>query len=397
MMESPFNPTELMPKEERLAVAIKKGSLIIGLPKEREMEEKRVCLTPDAVAALVANEHKVIVEQGAGEHAHFSDSEYHKAGASIESDPKKVFECPLILKVAPVNDQEIELLKTYSTVISTLNLKSKDLYYINKLQEKKITAIALEELTEHDGSFPFVSSLSEISGLSAIYIAAELMSKSNEGKGQLFGNISGVPPTEIVIFGSGTAAIWAAKTALNLGASVKIFDNSTSNLRKIQSELKHPIYTSTLQPKNILKALRRCDVAVGAIECHHRTPVVVSQDMVSYMKKGSVIIDISIDRGGCFETSQLTSHQKPTFKKFDVIHYCVPNIPSRYPKTASVSMSNICTPILLDLAENGGIDNALRMDQGLQNGVYLYQGVLTNRSIADQLGLTHTNINFLIF
>jgi len=223
------------------------------------------------------------------------------------------------------------------------------------------------------------------------------MSKSNEGKGQLFGNISGVPPTEIVIFGSGTAAIWAAKTALNLGASVKIFDNSTSNLRKIQSELKHPIYTSTLQPKNMLKALRRCDVAVGAIECHHRTPVVVSEDMVSYMKRGSVIIDISIDRGGCFETSQLTSHQKPTFKKFDVIHYCVPNIPSRYPKTASVSMSNICTPILLDLAEKGGIDNALRLDQGLQNGVYLYQGVLTNSSIADQLGLTHTNINFLIF
>jgi alanine dehydrogenase len=278
-----------------------------------------------------------------------------------------------------------------------LNLKSKDLYYINKLQEKKITAIALEELTEHDGSFPFVSSLSEISGLSAIYIAAELMSKSNEGKGQLFGNISGVPPTEIVIFGSGTAAIWAAKTALNLGASVKIFDNSTSNLRKIQSELKYPIYTSTLQPKNMLKALRRCDVAVGAVECHHRTPVVVSEDMVSYMKRGSVIIDISIDRGGCFETSQLTSHQKPTFKKFDVIHYCVPNIPSRYPKTASVSMSNICTPILLDLAEKGGIDNALRLDQGLQNGVYLYQGVLTNSSIADQLGLTHTNINFLIF
>lgn len=397
MMESPFNPTELMPKEERLAVAIKKGSLIIGLPKEREMEEKRVCLTPDAVAALVANDHKVIVEQGAGEHAHFSDSEYQKAGASIESDPKKVLECPLILKVAPVNDQEIELLKPHSTVISTLNLKSKDLYYINKLQEKKITAIALEELTEHDGSFPFVSSLSEISGLSAIYIAAELMSKSNEGKGQLFGNISGVPPTEIVIFGSGTAAIWAAKTALNLGASVKIFDNSTSNLRKIQSELKHPIYTSTLQPKNMLKALRRCDVAVGAIECHHRTPVVVSEDMVSYMKRGSVIIDISIDRGGCFETSQLTSHQKPTFKKFDVIHYCVPNIPSRYPKTASVSMSNICTPILLNLAEKGGIDNALRLDQGLQNGVYLYQGVLTNSSIADQLGLTHTNINFLIF
>jgi alanine dehydrogenase len=147
----------------------------------------------------------------------------------------------------------------------------------------------------------------------------------------------------------------------------------------------------------MLKALRRCDVAVGAVECHHRTPVVVSEDMVSYMKRGSVIIDISIDRGGCFETSQLTSHQKPTFKKFDVIHYCVPNIPSRYPKTASVSMSNICTPILLDLAEKGGIDNALRLDQGLQNGVYLYQGVLTNSSIADQLGLTHTNINFLIF
>lgn len=396
-MDSPFNPAELLPKEERLAVAINKGSLTIGLPKEREMEEKRVCLSPDAVAALVANDHKVIVEKGAGLHAHFSDSEYQKAGARIESDPKKVFESPLILKVAPVNDQELELLKPHSTVLSTLNLKSKDHYYIEKLQEKKITAIALEEITDYDGSFPIVSSLSEIAGLSAIYISAELMSKSNEGKGQLFGNISGVPPTEIVIFGSGTAAVWAAKTALNLGASVKIFDNSTSNLRKIQAELQHPIYTSTLQPKNMLKALRRCDVAIGAVECHHRTPMIVSQEMVSHMKKGSVIIDISIDRGGCFETSQLTSHQKPTFKKFDVIHYCVPNIPSRYPKTASVSMSNICTPFLLDIGEKGGVDNALRLIEGLKNGAYLYQGVLTSQSIADQLNKTHTNINFLIF
>lgn len=396
-MDSPFNPSELLPQEERLAVAIKKGSLNIGLPKERQMEEKRVCLSPDAVAALVANDHRVVVEKGAGDHAHFTDQEYQKAGAQIEADPKKVFGCPLILKVAPVSNEELAMLKPHSTVISTLNLKYKDQHYIEKLQAKKITAIALEELTDHDGSFPIVSSLSEIAGLSAVYIAAELMSKSNEGKGQLFGNISGVPPTEVVIFGSGTAAIWAAKTALSIGATVKLFDNSISKLRMIKSELQHPIYTSTFQPKNMLKALRRCDVAIGAIDSHQRTPMIISSEMVSHMKKGSVIIDICIDRGGCFETSQLTSHQKPTYKKFEVIHYCVPNIPSRYPKTASVSMSNICTPFLLDIGEKGGIDNSLRLDEGLKNGVYLYQGVLTDARIGDQLGLTHTNINFLIF
>ena len=396
-MSIPFNPSELLPKEERLAVTIQKGNLYIGIPKEREMEEKRVCLSPDAVAALIANDHHVMVESGAGDFAHFTDEEYQKAGAKIENDHKKIFECPLILKVAPLNDEELDLIKPQSTIISTLNLKYKDHFYIQKLQEKKITAIALEELTDHDGSFPIVSSLSEIAGHSAIYIAAELMSKSSDGKGQLLGNISGVPPTEIVIFGSGTAAIWAAKTALNIGASVKLFDNSTSKLRSIQSQLQHPIFTSTFQPKTILKALRRCDVAIGAFDSHQPTPMIVSSEMVSHMKKGSVIIDISIDRGGCFETSQLTSHQKPTFKKFDVIHYCVPNIPSRYPKTASVLMSNICTPILLDVGEKGGIEHALRLDEGLKNGVYLYQGVLTNERIGNQLGISYTNINFLIF
>lgn len=393
----PFSSASLLPQEEILALSLKKGKLVIGMPKECEIGEQRVCLTPDAVTALIANEHQVIVEKDAGLHAHFSNEEYLKAGAQLVDDKKKVFECPLILKVAAVNYDEIALLKPNSTVISNLNIKTKDPDFIKALQKKNITAIAMEYITEHDDSYPIVRSLSEITGTAAVHIAAELMSSYHDGKGQLFGNISGVPPTEVVVFGSDNTAIFAAKAALDFGASVKLFDNSISKLRKIQTHLKHPIYTSTLQPKNILKALRRCDVAIGAINSVGRTPIVVSDDMVAHMKKGSVIIDACIDNGGCFETSELTTLKNPVYRKYGVIHYCVPNIPSRYPKTASVSMSNIITPFLLEIAEKGGVENALRIQEGLKNGVYLYHGILTQKSVGDWFQIPTTNINLLIY
>lgn len=394
---TPFSMQDLKTQEERLEILNEQGDLMIGVPKEEVLEEKRVCLTPDAVAALVANNHQVIVEAGAGEEASFSDEEYRTAGAQITSFKKEVFECTLVLKIAPPSPEEISLLKPNSTLISAVQKKTQSKSYFKALEQKKITAIGFEYITDQDGSFPILKSLSQIGGTAAIHIAAELMSATQKGKGLLFGNMSGIPPIEVVVFGAGTAGSYAAEAALNFGASVKVFDPSVSKLRNLQNQLKSPIYTSTLQPKNILKALRRCDVAIGALKGKNHSPVIVPEEVVSHMKKGAVIIDMSIDQGGCFETSELTSHQKPTIEKYGVLHYGVPNIPARYPKTASVSISNICLPYLLQIAEKGGLENALKYDNGLRNGLYLYRGILTNSNLGEQFEIPFNDINFLIF
>jgi alanine dehydrogenase len=282
-------------------------------------------------------------------------------------------------------------------VISAIQLKTRKKEYFEALTKKKITALAFEYIKDDGGSYPLVKSLSEIAGTASVLIASELMINNQFGKGLLFGNITGVPPTEVVILGSGTVGEFAAKTALGLGASVKVFDNSITKLRRLQNNLSHRVFTSTIQPKSLLKALRRCDVAIGAMRGKERCPVVVTETMVEHMKKGSVIVDVSIDMGGCFETSEVTTHEKPTFIKNNVIHYCVPNIPSRYSKTASLSISNIITPYLLQLAEDGGIESAIRCDGGLKNGVYLYHGILTNKVIGEWFNLPESDINLIVF
>lgn len=303
----------------------------------------------------------------------------------------------MILKVEPPTIEEIDLINPQTIVISAIQLKTQKKAYFEALAHKRITALAYEFIKDEDGSYPAVKSLSEIAGTASILIAAELMINENIGKGLLFGNITGVPPTEIVILGAGTVAEFAARTALGLGASVKVFDNSITKLRRLQNLLNQRIFTSTIQEKSLLKALRRCDVAIGAMRGKNRTPIVVTETMVEHMKKGAVIVDVSIDSGGSFETSEVTTHEKPTFIKNNVIHYCVPNIPSRYSKTASLSISNIITPFLLQIAEDGGIESALRCNRGLKNGVYFYHGLLTNKSIADWFNMEYRDINLIVF
>jgi alanine dehydrogenase len=282
-------------------------------------------------------------------------------------------------------------------VISALQIKTQKASYFEALSKKKITALAFEYIKDEDGSYPAVKSLSEIAGTASILIAAELMSNNSFGKGLLLGNINGVPPTEIVIIGAGTVGEFAAKCAIGMGANVKVFDNSITKLRRLQNNLNQRIFTSTIQPKALQKALRRCDIAIGAMRGKDRCPVVVTETMVEVMKKGAVIVDVSIDTGGCFETSEITTHENPTFEKNNVIHYCVPNIPSRYSKTASLSISNIITPSLIQIAEDGGIESALRMNKGLKNGVYLYHGILTNKTIGDWFNLPDSDINLIVF
>jgi alanine dehydrogenase len=398
---SPFTKADLLPQEEKLEVLRQKSDLFIGIPKETSYQERRICLTPDAVNSLTAHGHRVMIEAGAGESASYSDKEYADAGAEVTHDTQKVFSCPMLLKVEPVTLQEIEMMNPDSIIISALQIKTSKKDYFEALTKKKITALAFEYIKDVDGTYPAVKSLSEIAGTASILVAAELMINNNPeisgGKGLLFGNITGVPPTEVVIIGAGTVGEFAAKTALGLGASVKVFDNSITKMRRLQNNLNQRIFTSTIQPKALLKALRRCDVAIGAMRGKDRCPIVVTETMVETMKKGAVIVDVSIDTGGCFETSEITTHEKPTFVKNNVIHYCVPNIPSRYSKTASLSISNIITPYLLQIADDGGIETAIRCDKGLKNGVYMYHGILTNKSIGDWFNLPDTDINLIVF
>ena len=394
---TPFSKAQLIPQEETLEIYKHKSELFIGIPKETAFQEKRVCLTPDAVSAIVNNGHRVLIESEAGLGANFSDKDYSEAGAEITKDTAKVYSCPMILKVEPPTLEELDLINPQATLISALQIKTQTKKYFEKLAAKRITALAFEFIKDDVGAYPAVRALSEIAGTASVLIASELLSSSSQGNGLMFGNISGVPPTEVVILGAGTVGEFAARSALGLGANVKVFDNSITKLRCLQTNLNRTIYTSTIQPKYLSKALKRCDVVIGAVRGKDRSPIIVTEAMVENMKKGSVIIDVSIDMGGCFETSEITSHNKPTFRKHDVIHYCVPNIPARYSRTASASISNIFTPYLLKIADDGGLEHAIRFDKGLKNGLYFYHGILTSRAVGEWFDLKHSDINLLIF
>ncbi len=394
---SPFTKQQLLPQEETLEIFKRKGELFIGIPKETAFQEKRVCLTPDAVSALINNGHRVLIESEAGKGANFSDNDYSEAGAEITKDTAKVFACPMVLKVEPPSLDQIKMFNPQAILISALQIKTQSKKYFEALAAKRITALAFEFIRDADGTYPAVRSLSEIAGTASVLIASELLSNSKSGNGLMFGNISGVPPLEVVILGAGTVGEFAARGSIGLGANVKVFDNSITKLRRIQTSLGRLLFTSTLQPKNLFKALKRCDVVIGAVRGVNRAPIVVSEDMVKHMKKRAIIIDVSIDMGGCFETSEVTTHKQPTYLKHDVTHYCVPNIPAKYPRTASVSISNIFTPYLLKIAEDGGIENSLRFDKGLKNGLYFYHGILTSKSVAEWFDLDFSDINLLIF
>lgn len=394
---SPFSKEELMPKPEMLEIKKHKDELYIGIPKETHFDEKRICLTPNAVAALTVNGHRIVVESGAGDGTNYTDQEYSEAGAKISYNSNDVFACNIILKIEPPSLDEVKMMNPQSVLISAMQIKTQKKEYFKALAEKRITAIAFDYIQDSHGIYPLVKSLSEIAGTASVLIAAEIMNNNNLGNGLLLGNIGGVPPSKVVIIGAGTVCEFAARSALGLGASVEVFDNSLTKLRSIQHKLNHPIATSTIQPKNLTRSLAECDVAIGALRGKTRTPVVANESMVEQMKDGAVIIDVSIDNGGCFETSEITTHSNPTVVKHGVIHYCVPNIPSRYSRTASVSISNIFTPYLLNIGEMGGIENAARFDKSLQKGMYFYHGILTNKRIAEWFNLPFTDINLLIF
>ncbi len=387
----------LMPQPEVLELSTKNQSLFIGIPKEFAFQEKRVSLVPEAVGLLVSNGHKVYIETNAGIPSSFTDQEYSEAGAKICYDVKEVYEADIILKVEPPTIDELDNFKHNQCLISALQLKTQTATYFKKLMEKKVTAVAFDYIKDETKVFPIVQSMSEIAGTSSILIAAELLSTTAGGKGMLMGGISGVRPTRVVIFGAGTVAEYAARSAMALGASVQVFDNSIARLRRIQNNLTFSVATSIMQPKVLEKALKRADVAIGALRAlGGRTPCVISDDMVQKMKHKSVIVDVSIDQGGCFETSEVTSHETPTFTKHGVIHYCVPNIASRVARTASFSLSNVLAPLLLKVGDGGGVQGMLLRSPNIRGGVYVYGGIITNKGIGVWFDLPHKEIRVLL-
>jgi alanine dehydrogenase len=389
--------TALAPQEEMLHVGKNMQRLTIGIPKETSFQERRVALAPESVALLVSRGHEVIIESGAGNESNFLDHDYSESGATIVYDRKQVFQANTIMKVAPPSLEEIELMPGKQTLISALNLPVQSKECFVQLAAKKITAIAWDYIQDKKGIYPIVRAMAEIAGNTSIMLAAEYLSHHTGGRGLMLGGITGVRPTEVVIIGAGTVGENAARAALGLGASVKLFDNSIYKLKRIQNDLGVHLWTSTIQPSELSRALKYADVVIGAIRSKKgRTPVVVSDEMVQEMKEGSVIVDVSIDRGGCFETSEVTNHENPTFRKHGVIHYCVPNIAARVSRTASYALSNIFAPVILDLGDEGGIVNLIRNQKGFRNGVYLYHGTLTNEDIASTFDLSWKPLELLI-
>ncbi|MFO7313440.1 alanine dehydrogenase [Rhodothermus marinus] len=384
--------------EKPLRLREQHRSLRIGVPREVANEERRVALAPSGVATLVANGHEVYVEQGAGVLANFPDAEYMEAGAQIVATPEDLYsQCELIVKVGRPTDDELKLLQENQVLISALHLGNTTPDFLRRLMELGVTGIGFEFIRDSDGTLPIVRMMHEIMGSMAVQIAARYLESNEGGKGVMLGGISGVPPATVVIIGAGVVGEWAARTALGFGAHVVVLDTDLGALRAIEHYLDRRVTTAMASVEFIRKAVRSADVVIGAkMGEGQRAPILVTEDMVAEMQPGSVIVDTMIDQGGCIETSRPTTHSNPVFRKYDVIHYCVPNMPSNAARTATYALNNVLVPYLIEIGESGSIHEALWRNVGLRNGTYVYRRHLTKKSLAAMFGLPYRDIELLI-
>lgn len=379
------------------SLSISQKEFVIGIPKETVFQEKRIALTPLSVALLVEYGHTVLIESGAGDCSNFLDHHYSEQGAQIVHEKERIYSADIIIKIAGPTLDEVQLMRNKQILMSSQQPSLLEKEVLTSLMKKQITALSYEYLQDEGGHLTVVRAMSEIVGATSILIAAEYLSNVFDGKGLMLGGITGVPPTEIVIIGAGTVGEFAARTAIALGAQVKVFDSSVYRLRRLQNNVGSRVYTSVIQPIILNKAIKSCDVVIGALRAKNgRSACLISEETVSEMKPNSVIIDVSIDQGGCFETSEITTHDKPVFRKYDVIHYCVPNIASRVARTATYALTNIFTPILLQIGECGSFSNLIWSHAGIRNAVYLYQGSLTNKDIADRFNIPYKDLSLMI-
>jgi alanine dehydrogenase len=387
----------LMPQEEMLEVRKQTQKLVIGIPKESDETESRMPLTPEAVELLVGQGHEIVIEKEAGKLANYSDNDYSEKGAQIVDTKQEVFKCQIILKISPLLHNEIELLSENQIVLSSLHLTPNGGNLIRSLMQKRTTAIAFESIRDNDGAYPLVRAMSSIAGSTSILVAAEYLSNVNQGKGVMLGGVSGITPTEVVILGAGTAGEFAARAALGLGANVKLFDDSIKRLMEVQDILGQRLYTSIFHKQVLERVLKTADVVIGTVQPEeNKGKLMITEDQVKLMKNGSVIVDLSIDRGGCFETSEVRNHKDPAYVKHGVIHYCVPNITARVARTSSIAISNVFTPMLIEIGDSGGIKQHLKDNAGLRHGVYIYNGILTNSYLGNLYNIPSRDINLLM-
>ena len=389
--------SRLLPQEEMLEVGKKEQRLTIGLPKEDHKMESRIALTPEAVEILTGNDHEVFIESDAGLAANYTNTDYSEKGGIVVDKREEVYQADIILKIAAPTLEESELLRAHQTIISSLHLSLQSKELIKNLIRKKVTSIAFEKIKDDQNCYPVTRSMSTIAGNTSVLIAAEYLSNTRGGKGVMLGGTTGITPTEVVILGAGTAAEYALRSAVGLGATVKVFDQSVHRLHRLQNNIGSRLHTSVFHARVLKKALLSADVVIGAVHLSRKGPrYYITEDMVKGMKKGSVIVDISIDQGGCVETSECKTQTDPVYEKYGVIHYCVPNIPSRVARTASIAISNVFLPLLLDVGENGGLLPKFKSDKGFRHGVYIYNGILTDEYIGKVFNLPSKDIELLM-
>ncbi len=397
---SPFDTEQIGIKtlEKSLIKTKSERSLKIGLPKETSNDERRISLTPGGVSILVANGHEILVEKNAGIDAHFSDNEYQDAGATISYSAEELFsQSEMIVKIAPPTRTELKWMQPNQILLSALHLGHTTKEFIHTILEKGICGIGYEFIKSEDNEFPIVRMMHEITGSMSVQIASHYLENSSNGQGIMLGGISGIPPATVAILGAGITGEYAARTALGYGAQVFVMDNDLAMLRRLENALDRRIITATANHQYLSTAMGFADVVIGAAMTEgERAPCWVTDPMVQSMKPGSVIVDAVIDQGGCISTSVPTTHSNPIFKKYDVVHYCVPNIPSNVARTATHALSNVIVPYLVDLGDAGGIEACLWKNTALRNGAYTYKKNLTKKSLANQFEMPFRDIEVLI-
>jgi len=370
--------------------------LTIGILKERNKDEKRVALTPYAVQTIIGTGHIVLTEKGAGLGANYSDEDYRIAGARISDRKSLIKQSDIIVKIGPLTYEEIQEIPKNKIIFSALHPNTQTKENIELLLKKYVIAIAYEYYQDHRGLNPFTYLMNEIIGSTSIMIAAELLTNTTGGKGIMLGGLTGITPSSVMVIGTDIAAEYAIRIALGLGASVKVFDDDINGLLRMEQLFGQHLFTSSLNRKALTKVLQSADVIINSKIKRHEQSYIITEDMVKLMRSGSVIIDMKIDSGSVIETSVPTTFEKPIFTKYGVIHYCVPNIPSRVSRTASMAISDVLAPILLDICKEGGIIPLIKRSESLRSGTYIFQGILMNLQLAKRFDMDAKDWNIIL-
>ena len=374
------------PQEQLLGVKPGSRHLSIGLPAEHNGGEKRFPLTPEGVALLTREGFAVLIERGAGEGIKYSDLHYTEAGAqAVESG--EVFRCDVVLKITPLNEEEAASIRPSGLLLTLLQPQYQSASVLKVLMQKRVTAVAIDRVVDDKGRYLFADILDEIDGRAAIVLASELLSNRSGGKGVLLGGVPGVAAAEVLIIGGGLAGRAAARAASGLGALVRIFDNDFYRLRATQLEVGPSVFTSNMHPHVLENAMRSADVVIGT-EVPDRGRL--GMNYVEMMKRGALLFDLCMDQGGCFETSSCSEAPcNKVYEQCGVLHYCLSSVGSAVARTASMALSNLLVPLLMELNDPAMLYGHIKTDDRLRNAVYLFGGKLTHKELSLRLGLPY--------